>query len=330
MRKPYFKKSHKCWYVDLNGKPYRLGTDKETAHQEYHRLMAGESPTTPQTTVCQLFDQFLAWTQRNRAPRTLDWYQAHLSSFAAYVGPKLRIGDVKPYHVDKWLDKCYPNSGENHRNGACRAIARAFNWAAKQGKIPASPIKGMERPAYQPSEEFVSPEQWAELITLIDLADPFHDYATFLWESGARPQEVRILAAKHFDRPGKRLVLERKNSKGKRERRVIRLNDTALAIVERLALKHPTGPLFRNKRGEPWKNYALNNRFARLSKQLGYRVFPYALRHGFCTRALKRGVDPLTVATLMGHRDAAMVMQVYSHLAQDDAYLEDKLRQATG
>ena len=25
MRKPYFKKSHKAWYVNLGGKPVRLG-----------------------------------------------------------------------------------------------------------------------------------------------------------------------------------------------------------------------------------------------------------------------------------------------------------------
>lgn len=330
MRKPYFKKSHKAWYVDIDSKPYRLGKDKEAAFQEYHRLMSGQMPATPQLTVCQLFDQFLNWTQRNRAPRTYDWYVAHLSSFAAYVGPKLRIGDVKPHHVDSWLLRCYPNSGESHRNGACRALARAFNWAVKRRTLATSPIAGMERPAYEPSEDFLSPAQWEELIALVKPEDPFHDYVTFLWETGARPQEARILTAAHFDRAGRRLVLERANSKGKRDRRVIRLNDAALAIVERLALKYPDGPIFRNRRGEPWKGFALNNRFSRLSKQLGYKVYPYMLRHGFCTRALKRGVDPLTVATLMGHANAAMVMKVYSHLAQDDAYLEEKLRQATG
>lgn len=330
MRKPYFKKSHKCWYVDIHGKPHRLGAEKEAAFQEYHRLMSGQTPATPQLTVCQLFDQFLNWTERNRAPRTYDWYVAHLSSFAAYVGPKLKVADAKPHHVDSWLDRCYRTSGNSHRNGACRAIARAFNWAVKRKTLATSPIAGMERPAYEPSEDFLSPDQWAELIALVNPDDPFHDYVSLLWETGARPQEVRILAAKHFDRAGKRLVLERANSKGKRERRVIRLNDTAMAIVERLTLKYPDGPLLRNRRGEPWKGFALNNRFARLSKKLGYKVYAYMLRHGFCTRALVRGVDPLTVATLMGHKSAAMVMKVYAHLVQNDEFLEEKLRQATG
>ncbi len=38
--KPFFKKSHRCWYVELDGKQVRLGPDEAAAHKRYHELMA--------------------------------------------------------------------------------------------------------------------------------------------------------------------------------------------------------------------------------------------------------------------------------------------------
>ncbi len=42
--KPYFKKSHKAFYVNLNGKPIRLASEaegREKAMEAYFRVMAG-------------------------------------------------------------------------------------------------------------------------------------------------------------------------------------------------------------------------------------------------------------------------------------------------
>ncbi len=44
--KPYYKKSHHAWYVNLNGRPVRLATEEEgeeAAYAKYDKLMAGQS-----------------------------------------------------------------------------------------------------------------------------------------------------------------------------------------------------------------------------------------------------------------------------------------------
>ena len=69
----------------------------------------------------------------------------------------------------------------------------------------------------------------------------FRDYLSFVWETGCRAQEVRVIEAAHFD--GEKITLEKRNSKGERFNRVIYMNDTALAIVHRLIAEHPTGPI---------------------------------------------------------------------------------------
>lgn len=330
MRKPFYKKSHQAWYCEIDRKQIRLGTDKTEAFREYHRLMADEQPVTSKTTVAELVDQFLVWTHDNREKTTFDWYLKYCQGFLDYTGKRMKVSELKPIHVDRWLKKAYPKATNTTLNGACRAVCRAFNWAKKKGLLAASPLAGMERPASEPREAYLTEDQWAAVLKLIKPNDPFLDLLWFMRETGCRPQEARIVQAKHWDRSKRRLTLERKNSKGKIKRRVIRLNDRAGEIITRLALKRPDGPLFRNIRGNPWTTFTVIDRFTKLEEKLGFEFFPYILRHTFCTDALLRGVDPMTVAILMGHADATMVMRVYGHLVQHDEFLQKKLSQATG
>ena len=61
---PYFKKSHKAWYVNLHGKNVRLGEDEEIARQEYHILMAKRGKIKPGAAVQAIIGGFLAWCER--------------------------------------------------------------------------------------------------------------------------------------------------------------------------------------------------------------------------------------------------------------------------
>jgi integrase len=334
MRKPYYKATHECWYANIDGKHVRLHKDKDEAEKKFHRLMADKAPVTSHTTVYDLLDRFLSWVQDNQAPRTYEWYFFHLQRFGDFIGKKLRLDEVMPGHpgavslagkVDAWLKRDYKDASPSGKNGAVRALSRSFNWAKQRHLISINPLAGSERPAAEAREVYVNPEQVAAAIAKIKVDDPFLDIVTFIRETGCRPEEARIVQAKHWSQ--NMLVLERKNSKKKKARRVIRLNDAAMAIVRKLALAHPDGPLFLNRRRRPWTASALGQAFGKV--KVDFPFFPYALRHAWCTDALMRGVDPITVSVLLGHKDAKMVMQVYSHLCQQHDFLNKKLEQAT-
>jgi integrase len=66
----------------------------------------------------------------------------------------------------------------------------------------------------------------------------------------------------------------------------------------------------------------------------GRRIVPryslYTFRHSWCTHALERGVDAVTVAVLMGHRDTTMISRVYAHLMQRRDHLRDAVKKAAG
>src|SRR5262249_1115923 len=65
----------------------------------------------------------------------------------------------------------------------------------------------------------------------------------------------------------------------------------------------------------PWTKSALCLKCNRLAESLGFEFTAYALRHTFCTDRLIAGVDPLTVAKLMGN-SPEMVMRVYNSLGK--------------
>ncbi|CAN5702389.1 hypothetical protein BH23PLA1_BH23PLA1_41280 [soil metagenome] len=65
-----------------------------------------------------------------------------------------------------------------------------------------------------------------------------------------------------------------------------------------------------------------------MAKRLAPRYSLYTFRHSWCTHALERGVDAVTVAVLMGHRDTTMISRVYSHLMQRRDHLREAVRKA--
>lgn len=89
------------------------------------------------------------------------------------------------------------------------------------------------------------------------------------------------------------------------------------------------GPIFRNKAGRPWVKDAIGCRFKRLTKQLGKQYCLYNFRHTFATRKMQEGLDPLTVAELLGHSDPSMLATVYQHLSHDPGHMLHKLRAST-
>jgi integrase len=72
------------------------------------------------------------------------------------------------------------------------------------------------------------------------------------------------------------------------------------------------------------------HQIAALAKRHVPKYSLYMFRHSRCTHALERGVDAVTVAVLMGHRDTTMISRVYSHLMQRRDHLRDAVRRASG
>lgn len=325
--RPFFRKQTQSWYVQIGKRQFPLGRDQEEAFLRYYHLMSGQVEAGPSLTVSRLIDNFLEWNQHNRAPRTYEWYRDFLQRFHRQIGPLQTVADLRPYHVDAWVQKDFAGQSPTTQHSAIRSIQRALNWGVKQGMIEQNPIRGMEKPTPRRREVDITEEQWDQMLELAT-DQAFRDVLIFFREVGCRPQELRTLEARYFD--GDKFVLPLEDSKGQRYNRVLYLPPAALEVAERLVQKHKKGPIFRNSKGGPWSANALRCRFRRLNEKLKIPgLCPYATRHSFATRALKNEVDSTTVSLLMGHRDPTMVARNYQHLTQHHDHLQHAACKAT-
>lgn len=333
--KPWWNAEKQAWYVNIDGERYKLGPEEDQADREFHRLMSltpeQRAPKTPTTVtdgliVAELFDRYLDWVQKHRAPRTYDWYREHLQSFTDSLSKSdtMPVADLKPYHVVEWADS-HPSWGANFRRGALIAIQRPFNWAAKLGYITASPIPYLEKPQATRREQAVTLQEWETIRDHYDEGDPFRDILEFMHETGCRPQEAKAIEARHVELARHRVVFPSTEAKGKKRTRLIYMTKRAEQIIRNLLKIRPKGILFLNSKGLPWNYESMNCRFTNLKKHLGVKYCAYAIRHGFATRKLEEGLDHITVAALMGHADATMLSKVYSHIGDRHDHLCEQL-----
>jgi integrase len=330
----------KHWYTTLNGKQVFIADKDESYDNAWATYCARYTTPSPDKVLIKaVLNRFLGWCEANRSPATFKWYRGYLSGFASTIPNNLAVSRLKKFRVQEWIDE-NDDWGDNSKNGAVRALKGSLNWALDQELITANPIARFKAPQRSGRELWLDDKQFKQLLTHVD--DAFVDYLSFAFETGARPQEIKILAAKHFD--GDKFTLDKKDSKGKKFARVIYCNVRMQKLVKRLIRLNPDGPIFLNRDGKPWTPNAVRCRFLRRIKnkktgkkyQSGLSVkmelpglCAYTLRHSYCTNALVRGLDVLTVAKLMGHKDATMVMRVYQHLAQNHAYLLEAAQKAT-
>jgi integrase len=322
MAKPFYKTSHKAWYLRVKGKTIRLGQTEEEALAAYRQLCL------PCTKLHDLVKRFIEYHESVSATGTVAFYERPLESFMAHVPCDL-IADIRPHHVTAWLTGV---SGATFRHNQMRAIKACFAWGVKEGLIAESPLHRMSLPTPESrgDETYLTKSQWNSIQALAEAANDnssLLDLLLLLKHTGCRPQEARTVEARHLiDRC---LIFPKAESKGKSTQRVIHLDDVAYDICRRLALKHPAGPLFRNAHGNPWTPKLLDARCSALSERLGFSFTPYSLRHTFATDAIVAGVDLQTIATLMGHRDLKMLSRVYQHVQRRSEHLRDSLQRIT-
>lgn len=277
-------------------------------------------------TVHALTTRYLTWCEKHRAPRSCEWYYGYLKNFLLHPGiADLGATAIKPWHVTEWVDS-KTAWGSTYSRGAIVAVQRVWNWGIEQGHLDSTPLARMKKPSAKRREIYMKPEDYQEVLAQIPVTDPFYDFVVFLWTSGCRPQEARAIEPRHVEIDRERIVFPAEESKGKRQKRIIYLQGATLEIITRLLPLHPEGKLFRNKRGDAWTKYSICNRFIRISRKTGKRMFAYAARHGFGTRKLIQGHDHLTVAAIMGHTDGSMLAKIYSHISDDEAHLKKALQ----
>lgn len=348
--KPFYREPLGKWYVQIAKKQIPLGPDPKPRRDKsgkpvppkdvvdrYHELMVAreneeDQPVSPALSknphVSAILDEFLEWASRHKAARTYAWYRENIQKFLDGIPRGLLVSELKPFHLTKAMER-FPHWANNTKHDFISAVKRAFNWAVDEELIDRSPLARVKKPSREAREMAVSPAEYSKVLET--LREPnFRDLIELSWETGSRPQELRKIRGEYFEPETGRIVFPPKQAKGKKYHRVIYLTPRAREIVARIVQERPEGTLLLNSEGNDWTKDAINCAFCRLEKKIGKKYHLGAFRKGFATEALKAGVDTVTVAHLMGHRDASMVSRVYGHVQQDPEHMANAAKRAKG
>ncbi|MEC8553544.1 MAG: tyrosine-type recombinase/integrase [Planctomycetota bacterium] len=338
MKKPYFKKSHQCWYVNGdNGKPIRLDKDEEKAFDLWQRMRDAATDVSPSCSFARLAAEYL--TEHEKPKDSFRKKAQRIVSFADYVGQK-QASKITKRDVRTWLDLEKP--GQKKKDGTCvmrlwrpRTKKDAFSdvngvyvWAVNEGLQPKNPIRGMELEQYRPRSRVLTKEEQKRIF---EAADPQFRLYLYACSCGPRPRQVREVEARHVSPDGRTWVFQDHKTRHKTNRPLVVYLDAKLQeITKQLMEKHPTGPLFRNSHGNPWKKDNTSKRFARLRDSLGISkdVCNYTFRHTFATQALLKNIPLLAVSKLLGHVDTRMVSQTYGHIEESREYLLELMQKS--
>ncbi len=358
---PWWWAARGQWFVTVRGKQIPLGTDEAEARHQWHILeaQAQSHKAGDDNPFSVIAEEFLDWIHRNKKPKTYKTYRIHLEAFSKVHGT-VKVRDLKPLHVDAVL-KEHPEWGKSTVRGFMVCISTALNWAVKQGLTTRNPLhRRLDIPA-QPSRgrEANLPQEDYEI--LMAHANPaLRDFLIACRNTGTRPHIVATVQAKDFDEQAACWVLEEHKTDHDGMPMVVHLTPTLVAMTKRLIQKYPTGPLFRNNRGNAWRDEVwgkamaglrgqLKRKVARLEDEAGKlesagrteeaearrreatsctlksRGIMYGFRHGFATEQLSAGVPDAHVAAMMGHKSTTMLHKHYSHLLSNHKVLKGHL-----
>ena len=356
-QKPWHRKQTGWWMVKIDGKQEKLirGPDDQA-----HRVLAEEkfvemrklrrlAPQSSGSRTADVIEAYLAWSRSNLAEETHRVNRYYCQLFAEHCGT-VPAREMKPFHVTAWITAMMSPERvakekerrekeleqglvERRKQGAAPKVwgastahnarttaFRVFSWAKEEGILSENPLTGMKRPKPPPRQRAMSEEEFAKLHD--NAGGPFADFLLAMRETGARPKEIRDLLWTQVG-DGKWVLTKHKASKKVGKARVIILTEKLTRMMERLRGNGHTH-VFLNTEGDPWTMNAVRLQISRIREKLGLAkdLCAYLARHGFGTRAILYGENPLVVAELMGHTSLDMVSKVYVHLADQHEHLK--------
>ena len=269
--KPFFRPTRGLWYVQIAGKQFNLGNAEAAAFEAYHALMQqhckrpnvpptlASSPARPAITI---LDEFLDWCEKHRAPETYRWYKDRINSFCKTLEPTLPVDQLRPHHVQKWVDDYGVPLASGSRRNLIASVKRGMKWAEEQGYIERSPIAHLKKPACGRKEQVVSLAEFEALLARYKDQE-FKDLLTVTWETGLKNSSRNQYGTNHPRNPTHSLrqiplyphtrepTSNRRSHHSQTDRRMTHLASslTHFALMSTLCFQEPEGLGYVNIHG---------------------------------------------------------------------------------
>lgn len=321
------------------------GTRKEAERILTERLAAldnGGYVAKHKETVAQFMESWLnSYASTHTSPRTVMGYKGNVNRYIIPCLGSVSVQRPTPRHVQdfhKWmLEKGLSNQTVVHAHWV---LSEALKHAVAWGIIPKNPAEAVSPP--RPENKGVQVPAMDVIKRFLAAAEdsPFLDAFKLALYTGMRRSELTGLRWEGVDFATNTLrvtgTLQRVTGKGllsgqpktKASRRAIDLGKSAVDLLhsvrgKQLALQAELGELYQNEGGyvftdqlgNPIDSNRLSREFHRIVKAVGLPdASLHTLRHFHASLLLANGASIKLVAERLGHANAAITLNVYSHL----------------
>jgi len=282
----------------------------------------------------QLIDTFIdaLWLADGLAKNTLAGYRSDLSLFANWLAARqATLTSVHGADVNTYLAHLHARDGGIKSASQRRLMAsmkRFYLWLLDQGRIPADPLRDIEKP--KPIQRFpktLAEKQVSDLLDAPDTNTPLglRDRAMLelLYATGLRVSE--LIGLRLFELSLNDNVV-RVLGKGAKER-LVPLGEVAADWLTRylagargeLLGARTSDAIFVTQRGTGMTRqmfWTLIKKYALHAGIPQRQISPHVLRHAFATHLLNHGADLRVVQLLLGHADISTT-QIYTHVARE-------------
>jgi integrase len=282
---------------------------------------------------------FVSSGQGTKKPGTIQKEKSILALWTEKLG-QLRIDQIKRVHVNRFIEERL-KSGVSPRTVNLNIIALrvVLKRAVEDGLIQRLPTEGLRplktntgKRSLFTSDDLVQLCEAAhgerkgktgEMAPVTENAQQFTDYIRFMAYCGARRSEALAIRWEDVDFEQGQLTIGAEGDTKNRSARVVDFNPKLRAHL--LEMKKRRAPdsqwLFPSpQRGEkdiPAKTFKESLQMAREQAKMPKFTF-HDCRHHFISMCVMSGVDFMTIATWVGHRDGGVLIgKVYGHLANE-------------
>ena len=277
-----------------------------------------------------------AKVQRKR-PGTVQNEQQAIMRWRSHLG-HVRIDKIATLMVASFVDKRLKGGlfGRRKLEGVSERTANldvivlrnVLNAAIEDGYLRDLPrIKLLKQPP-SPKRQLLTPAEFEQLIKAARISckkngPQLADYLCFLAFSGVREQEALRLKWSDVNFQQKRLTIGADGLSKNRESRRIEFNPKLNAHLNKMQTRSAPDSswLFpspqRGSRDEHAKSFRESLKLARNAANLEWVGF-HDLRHYFCSMCVMAGIDFMTIAAWLGHKDGGILVgKVYGHLLDE-------------
>lgn len=250
--------------------------------------------------------------------RTIEDYRYHAERF--FQGLDLEDWEAVQRRIKEYFPPHLAPATFNIRREYLKAF---FSYLVAHGVVPQNPITFKKRK--EEGKARAIPQE--VLKKLLELPDKrtyagLRDYVLILFtlDTGARPKEALSLLPEHFNLEAQEVTIPGGIAKTKTSR-TLPLSPVVVQWVRRLLSVRPPewkgAPVFCSQDGKTLHKNSWCHALQKYSRQLGYKVTPYDLRHSFALYSLRNGMNPFALQRTLGHTDLTMTKRCIA-LAQED------------